>query len=76
MSDENKYKIKWSSKFKKEYKAAMKRGLDMNLIDDVIRSLAKDDRKKLEQDYGDHPLTGNWKGHRELRVLPDWILIS
>ncbi len=23
----------------------------------------------------DHPLTGNWSNHRELRVEPDWLLI-
>ncbi len=23
----------------------------------------------------DHPLTGNWKGRRELHIEPDWLLI-
>ena len=25
--------------------------------------------------YDDHELSGDWKGHRELHILPDWLLI-
>ena len=25
--------------------------------------------------YRDHQLTGNWKGHRDCHIEPDWILI-
>ena len=71
-----KYKIKWTSRFKKEYKAAAKHGYNMELIDNVIRLLAKgDEKKKLVEEYDDHPLINNWKGHRELHILPDWLLI-
>ena len=71
-----KYKVKWTSKFKREYKLAQKRGYDMNLMNEVIRLLAKgDEQEKLINEYGDHPLEHNWKGHRELHILPDWILI-
>jgi mRNA interferase YafQ len=72
----DKYKIKWTTRFKKDYKLAMKRGKDINLLDDVIRLIAKgDQQQKLIDEYDDHELIGNWKGHRELHVLPDWILI-
>ncbi len=33
--------IVWTTKFKKDYKLAVKRKLDINLLDDVIRALAK-----------------------------------
>ena len=33
--------IVWTTKFKKDYKLAVKRKLDINLLDDVIRVLAK-----------------------------------
>ena len=29
----------------------------------------------LEPKYDDHPLSGNWKGHRDCHIEPDWILI-
>jgi len=41
MSGGNKYKVKWSSRFKKDYKLAMKRGYNIEMLDDVIRLIAK-----------------------------------
>lgn len=32
--------IVWTNQFKKDYKLAMKRHLDINLLDDIIRMLA------------------------------------
>ena len=29
----------------------------------------------LEERYHDHSLEGNWEGHRELHIRPDWLLI-
>jgi len=34
-----------------------------------------DQQQKLIDDYDDHELGGDWKGHRELHVLADWLLI-
>ncbi len=71
-----KYKVKWTSRFKKEYKLAEKRGYNMALIDEVIKLLAKgDEQKRLTEEYDDHSLTNNWKGYRELHILDDWLLI-
>ncbi len=39
---EDKYKIVWTTKFKKEYKLAMKRGKDISKLDEIVRCLAKD----------------------------------
>lgn len=66
-------KIAWTSRFKKDYKLAMKRGLPIDELDNVIRMLARGDA--LDDFYFDHPLTGNWSGHRECHVRPDWLLI-
>lgn len=72
----DKYTVKWSSRFKKDYKLAIKRGYDISLIDDVIRLIAKgDEQQKLIEEYDDHELSGDWKGHRELHIAPDWLLI-
>lgn len=32
--------IIWTTQFKKDYKQAMKRNLDIHLLDDIIRKLA------------------------------------
>ncbi len=62
-----KYKVKWSSRFRKDYKLAMKRGYDISLIDAVILLIAKgDQQQKLIDDYDDHELNGDWKGHSNL----------
>ena len=41
MSGADRYKVKWSTRFKKDYKLAMKRGYKIDLLDDVIRLIAK-----------------------------------
>lgn len=33
--------IVWTSKFKKDYKLAIKRNMDIELLDDIIRALAR-----------------------------------
>lgn len=52
MSDSFKYRIRWSSKFKKEYKLAIKRGYNIQLLDDVIKLIAQgNQQQKLMDDY-------------------------
>ena len=68
-----KYQVIWSTKFKKDYKLAMKRGLDINLLDTAITLLAE--TGTLPEEYLDHPLSGNYKGFRECYIQPDWLLI-
>ena len=70
---EDKYKTVWTNKFKKEYKLAIKRGKDINKLDEIIRFLAKD--LELPQALCDHELKGDWKNHRELHIENDWLLI-
>jgi mRNA interferase YafQ len=65
--------IVWTSQFKRDYKLAMKRNMDMSLIDDCIRRLAA--REELPPQFRDHDLSGNWVGHRECHVQPDWLLV-
>lgn len=68
-----KYTVKTTTQFKKDYKLAIKRGLEINLLEQVVASLANG--KKLPAKNKDHTLTGNWIGHRECHILPDWLLI-
>ncbi len=68
-----KYIVKSTSQFKRDYKLAMKRGLRISLLDEVITLLSKGE--ELPEKYRDHALIGNWLGHRECHILPDWLLI-
>ena len=68
-----KYTVKSTTQFKKDFKLAMKRGLKIELLEEVIAALAMG--KTLPEKHKDHALTGNWFGHRECHVLPDWLLI-
>ncbi len=68
-----KYTVKPTTQFKKDYKLAIRRGLDIDQLDDVITTLAMG--KHLPEKNKDHPLSGNWVGHRECHILPDWLLV-
>ncbi len=68
-----KYQVKWSAKFKKSYKLAKKRGLDISLLKDIIQKLQCGER--LEEKHGDHELKGEYRGFRECHIKPDWLLI-
>lgn len=72
MSD-TKYTVKFTTQFKKDYKLAIKRGLKIRLLQDVISILAMG--KTLPEANKDHALSGNWVDHRECHVLPDWLLV-
>ena len=68
-----KYNINYTSTMKKDLKRVEKRGYNMKEIAEIIFKLANDE--PLEERYHDHSLEGNWKGHRELHIRPDWLLI-
>lgn len=65
--------IVWTNQFKKDYKLAIKRHLDINLLDDIIRRLAGGEQ--LPEKYKDHALIGNWGGYRECHIAPNWLLV-
>ena len=66
-------RIRYSSQFKKDFKAIVKRGYDVKLLEEVLNLLVHE--KTLPQKYLDHPLAGNYAGHRECHITPDWLLI-
>ncbi len=66
-------KIRYSSRFKKDYNAIVKRGYDIILLEEILNLLIRE--KALPQKYRDHPLIGDYAGHRECHIAPDWLLI-
>jgi mRNA interferase YafQ len=45
----------------------------MSKIDRIIALLANGE--KLPEQNKDHLLTGDWAGHRECHIEPDWLLV-
>ena len=67
------YQVQWTKQYKKDVKLAKKRNYKMDELYSVVEKLANDEI--LEERYHDHRLEGNWAGHRELHIRPDWLLI-
>lgn len=68
-----KYTVILSTRFKKDFKLAQKRGKDMEKLRYVISVLA--DGGKLDERYHDHTLKGKYDGYQECHIEPDWLLI-
>jgi addiction module RelE/StbE family toxin len=47
----------------------------IDIFKELYRQKYPIERMRLIDDYDDHELSGDWKGHRELHILPDWLLI-
>jgi len=65
--------IRYSGKFKKDYKIIKKRGYDTRLLEEVLYMLSAE--QSLPPRYNDHALIGDFKGHRECHISSDWLLI-
>jgi len=65
--------VRYSTKFKKDFKLCSKRGLDIALFQkavDILRIPAPLPTKNKE-----HSLSGNYSGYKECHLQPDWLLI-
>jgi mRNA interferase YafQ len=67
------YKLEQGNKFKKDIKLAKKRGLKMELLDEVVTKLVSDG--SLPSKFKAHILKGNYRGLWECHIQPDWLLI-
>jgi mRNA interferase YafQ len=55
------YEILFENKFKKDYKLAVKRGLKISLLEEVLKLLREEG--KLPSKFKAHLLKGNYKGY-------------
>ena len=62
-----------SNSFRKDLKLAKKHGLDLDLLDKVVTTLAT--TQVLDEKYRDHPLSGDYAGFRECHIQSDWLLV-
>ena len=65
--------IHYTTQFKKDYKKIKRQNKDVTKLETVVRMLVGG--RPLEPKYKDHSLTGNWKGHRDCHLAPDWLVI-
>lgn len=67
------YQLERSTKFKKDIRLAIKRGLDLQNLEDVVTLLVT--KGSLPPIYKPHKLKGNYAGLWECHIQPDWLLI-
>ena len=65
--------LRYSTKFKKDFKTCVKRGYKMDLLQQVIDILRIPE--SLPPKNKDHRLTGNYNDYKECHIEPDWLLI-
>lgn len=66
-------KVEYITQFKRDLKLSNKRKKNMGALQKIMKKI--ENEETLSPRFRDHPLTGNWKTHRELHVEPDWLLI-
>ena len=67
------YTIKPTAQFRRDYRRAMKAGLDMQPLRAAVSALAAGEA--LPPESRDRPLGGDMSGYRECRVQPDRLLV-
>lgn len=65
--------VEYTTKFKRDLKLAKKRKKNLPSLKKIM--ILIENEKQLPKNLFDHPLGNNWKGHRELHIEPDWLLI-
>ena len=66
-------KVRYSARFKKDFKLVQKGGYEISLLEEILSMLC--DEKPLPPKHNDHQLSGNYSGFRECHITPDWLLI-
>ena len=61
------------TRFRRDVKRLEKRGRDLSKLRSLIAMLVSGD--PLPARFLDHPLSGDWKQHRDCHIEPDWLLL-
>ncbi len=65
--------LEFTTKFKKDFKRIKKQGKDLEKLKVAFKLLQT--QSDLPTTLRDRALEGNYRGHRELHIEPDWLLI-
>ena len=68
-----KYRVFKAKRFRKSLKKMLRRGKDINKINDVVLKLANGET--LDPTYKDHVLSGDLEGLRDCHIENDWVLL-
>lgn len=70
-----KFDVQYTSKFKKDFKKALKQGRDENKFLDILNKLANGE--ELDEKFRNHLLTNSkhYKDCFECHITPDWLLV-
>ncbi|MFV0416428.1 MAG: type II toxin-antitoxin system YafQ family toxin [Chthoniobacterales bacterium] len=66
-------RLSQTNQFKRDIKRVRKRGKNLTKMKIVVDLLLAGEA--LPSKYRDHQLGGNWNGHRDCHIEPDWLLI-
>ena len=64
-----------TTQFKKDFKVLLKKHYSPDKLKQAIDTLMAQNKQLLSTKYRAHPLTGNWKGYREIHIEGDWLVI-
>jgi mRNA interferase YafQ len=65
--------LRFGGAFRKDLKRIAGRGYDRERLDLIVDALRQG--SSLPASVRPHPLKGEWKGHWECHIAPDWLLI-
>jgi mRNA interferase YafQ len=66
--------IDWTSAFKRDFRREKKTNRQLeSILEPELTALVQD--MPLPEKYVDHPMTGDWKDHRDCHIKPDLVLI-
>lgn len=67
------FQIRTSKQYERDVKLAVRRGLDIEKLLDVVRLLHQG--VPLPEKHRNHLLHGDYKGYWECHISPDWLLL-
>ena len=68
-----KYRVFRAKRFRKNLKKMLRRGKDVNKLNEVVLKLAQGET--LPPKYRDHALSGDLDGLRDCHIENDWVLL-
>ncbi len=57
--------VRRTPRFKRDYKAAVRKHFDESLFVEAVKALMAEDTQLLTSKYSDHALKGEWQGFRD-----------
>ena len=67
------FELRTTSAFERDLKRVKKQGKNLDKLEVVVDLLQN--QEPLPPRYRPHPLRGNWVGHWDCHIEPDWLLL-